>query len=434
MPELIPFPVDRGDVTPYYEALADALDGSGPALAPYAVGEPEPQLPDVADCDVPDALALVVSTSGSTGAPKLAMLTRDALRASAIATLDEIGGAGTWLLPLPPHHIAGTQVIVRSILCGTTPTVLDRWDLTAFVKATQLVARNAPPFSPIYTSLVPAQLRDILSDPDATRAAARYRAILVGGSATPASAVEAAREAGLRVRLTYGSSETAGGCVYDGVPLDGVGVRTLPAATGGQDDRNSSTPTLHAVETSEVLEAPESRPVHDRPEAPARIALTGPQLASGYLGDPARTREHFITLNDGTAAYLTDDLGTFTDHLRIVGRVDDLINTGGYKVAPRLVEDVALTTPGVADALVVATPHERFGEAVSLALVLDQEHRADARTVDETVAAVLEACRSQLAHYAVPTRVAVVEAFGLKGIGKPDRHGVATQTQWQNLA
>lgn len=394
MPELTPFAVDRADVTAYYEALSAALAGKGPALAPYAAGEAAPELSTFSDSDLPADLALVVSTSGSTGTPKRAMLTRQALRASAIATLDEIGGAGTWLLPLPPHHIAGTQVLVRSILCGTTPTVMPSWDVEAFVKATTLVARNAPPFSPIYTSFVPAQLRDVLADEVATRAAQRYRAILVGGAATPKTLVDEAREAGLKIRLTYGSSETAGGCVYDGQPLDGVGVHPLEPDDSGF----------------------------------GRIALTGPMIASGYLGDAERTQQHFITLADGTDAYLTDDLGTFTDRLTIVGRVDDVINTGGYKVAPRTVEHVALEVSGVADAIVVATEHERFGEAVSIAIQPTED--ADTATL---AGAVAHACRTALPSYAVPQRYALMGEFPLQGIGKPDRAAIKAAAEWHNL-
>lgn len=395
MPELTPFAVDRADVTPYYEALSQALNGDGPALLPYAAGETAPDIADVDLSTLPPNLALVVSTSGSTGTPKRAMLTREALRSSAVATLDEIGGAGTWLLPLPPHHIAGTQVLVRSIICGTTPIVMDSWDVAAFTKATGLVARNAPPFTPIYTSLVPAQLRDVLADEAATRAAARYKAILVGGSATSAELVERARAAGLKIRLTYGSSETAGGCVYDGTPLDGVGVRILEADETGA----------------------------------GRIALTGPMLASGYLNDAERSQAAFITLPDGTPAYLTDDLGTFTDRLTVLGRADDVINTGGYKVTPRIVEEVVSTVPEIADVVVVATEHERFGEAVSVALVAQP-----GVTTDDALTAMLAACREELPNYAVPSRYAFFTQLPLKGIGKPHRAFIAAHGEWHNLA
>lgn len=293
MPDLVPFAVDRADITPYYEALDAALARTGPALAPFEAGAAAPEVPRHPQ-DAPDRLALVVSTSGSTGTPKRAMLTLDALVDSAVATHTRIG-AGTWLLPLPPHHIAGTQVIVRSLVAGTTPTVMETWSLEMFVKASGLVARNAPPGSPTHTSLVPTQLRDVLDAAEsgsslgarALDAARGFSTILVGGAATDAALRERARAAGLGIVTTYGSSETAGGCLYDGVPLDGVGVRILPVDAGS--DGAAADGGL------------------------GRIALTGPTLASGYLDDPERTAATFVTLDDegqdGERAFLTDDLG-----------------------------------------------------------------------------------------------------------------------------
>lgn len=398
MPELVPFPVDRADITGYYEALAAALDGSGPALAPYEAGTPEPEFDAAALAAAPDDLALVVATSGSTGTPKRAMLTRGALVASATATHDRIG-AGTWLLPLPPHHIAGTQVIVRSIVSGTTPTVLDDWSLEGFTKATGLVARNAPPFSPIHTSLVPTQLRDLLDGDDETHtralaAARRYRSILVGGSATPRALLERAREAGLSVVTTYGSSETSGGCVYDGTPLDGVGVRVIEPDDDGV----------------------------------GRIALTGPMLAAGYLGDPERTAVTFVD-EAGAHHFLTDDLGSFDGTLAITGRIDDVITTGGYKVSPRVVEEAVQRVPGVRDAVVVARPHERWGQTVAVAIVTD----AAVDATEELSERLLIECRRLLPPYAVPRLVRYEEALPLTGVGKPDRAFVARHDQWQNL-
>lgn len=431
MPELVPFPVDRADITPYYEALARALDGSGPALAPYDAATTPPPLPRQPN-DAPQDLALVVSTSGSTGAPKRAMLTRRALIASATATHERIG-AGTWLLPLPPHHIAGTQVIVRSIVAGTTPTVLPQWSLGAFVKATTMVAREAPPFSPVHTSLVPTQLRDLLTparpvpgtsiaggreddSQDGLReralaAARRYRTILVGGAATPARLQEEAREAGLAIVTTYGSSESAGGCVYDGRPLAGVTIRLLDAEVPGADSTASAVSTAGAT-------------------GPLRVALTGPVLASGYLDDPARTADAFVTLDGGERAFRTDDLGHLEgERLVIDGRVDDAIVTGGYKVSPHVVEDAVRAVPGVRDAVVVARADERWGQAVAVAVVTD----APGEATDALFARLLDACRKALPPYAVPRFARIEPTLPLTGVGKPDRAVVASRTRWQNL-
>lgn len=403
MPDLVPFPVDRTDITPYYEALDAALSGTGPALAPYEAGTTPPDLPHH-PVDAPDRLALVVATSGSTGTPKRAMLTTGALVASATATHERIG-AGTWLLPLPPHHIAGTQVIVRSLVAGTTPIIMDSWSLEQFARATALVARNAPPSSPIHTSLVPTQLRDVLDaaerdDPVGLRAleaARRYRSILVGGAATPAALQQRGRDAGLTIVTTYGSSETAGGCVYDGVPLDGVGVHVL---------------------------APDS-------DGLGRIALSGPSLASGYLGDAERSAATFVDAphEPDTRLFLTDDLGRFDGTLHIEGRIDDIINTGGYKVSPRVVEDVVRRVDGIRDAVVIARPHPRWGQCVAVAVVTDGRGEA---TEDVLARLVIESRRALPAH-AVPTLGRVLDAVPLTGVGKPDRALIATSNEWHNL-
>lgn len=418
MPTLLPFAVDRADITPYYEALADALNGRGPALAPYDAAGPRPDWLDddrttTAVAQAPDDLALVVSTSGSTGTPKRAMLTSGALVASAVATHERIG-AGTWLLPLPPHHIAGTQVIVRSIVAGTTPIVLPEWSLEWFTKATALVARNAPPFSPIHTSLVPTQLRAVLDDAAALAAARRYRAILVGGAATPSALQERARAAGLAIRTTYGSSETSGGCVYDGEPLNGV--------------------TVHVLTDPDEPDGPDATP------AVGRIALSGPMLASGYLGDAERTQAAFVTVG-GAPAFLTDDLGWFDGRLHLIGRVDDVINTGGYKVSPRVVEEAALAVEGVRDAVVVGLTHEKWGQGVALAISPEPPHPDETHEPDDTddaaethlIERVLTHCRATLPGYAVPVQVAVWDTIPLKGIGKPDRAVIAASSRWQNV-
>ena len=197
-------------------ALAAALDG-GPAVVPQV----EPAVLATLQPDEPlehDDVALVVPTSGSTGEPKGVLLTADNLRSSALATAQRLGGSGQWLLAIPPTRVGGLQVLVRSLLAGTTPVVLPPgpFGAAAFAEAT---ARLTGPRR--YVSLVPTQLRRLLPDPGALRA---YDAVLLGGAAAAPSLLAQAREAGVRVVTTYGMSETSGGCVYDGVPLDGVRV------------------------------------------------------------------------------------------------------------------------------------------------------------------------------------------------------------------
>lgn len=118
---ITPLPVPTGpDALEALPALERALTGTAP-VHPHQPG-PSPQLPDGA---LPDDLAVAVATSGSTGTPKLSLLTAANLIASADATAERLGGHGQWLLALPGHHIAGLQVLLRSIAAGTTPVALD---------------------------------------------------------------------------------------------------------------------------------------------------------------------------------------------------------------------------------------------------------------------------------------------------------------------
>ncbi|WP_244328438.1 o-succinylbenzoate--CoA ligase [Yimella sp. cx-51] len=367
MARLVSFPVDVCDLDAYRRALAHALDG-GPAIAPLT--DAGPPTTD----EAPDGVALVVSTSGSTGTPKRAMLTADNLIASATATHDRLGGPGQWLLPMPSQHIAGTQVLVRSIVAGTTPVAIERFTIDEFVCAAKTLdgARQ-------YTSLVPTQLVRLL-EAGAEDALRRFDAILLGGAASPPALLERAAEAGVRVLTTYGMSETAGGCVYDGVALDGTTVEL-------EDER---------------------------------IVLRGNTIALGYLDDPERTEDAF----DGRGGFRTGDLGRWHDgRLQVLGRADDLINTGGMKVAPRVVEDAASRLPGVREAVVLATAHPEWGEVVSLVVVGDRSL---------TLAEIRESLRGQLPDYALPQRLLQVDELPLRGPGKPDRVALAAIDQWQD--
>ena len=143
------------------------------------------------------------------------VLSRDALRASADATATRLGGPGQWLLNLPPTYVAGLQVLFRSVRAGTSPVVQDG----SFVEAVAAMTGERR-----YVSLVPTQLHRMLDEPAAAEALGSFTAVLVGGAAVPQSLRDRAFGAGIRVVATYGMSETCGGCVYDGVPLDGVEV------------------------------------------------------------------------------------------------------------------------------------------------------------------------------------------------------------------
>ncbi len=390
-------------------------------LASLEVDDPAPLLPLAADgrkyavplVPLPSGLALVIGTSGSTGSAKLAMLTAANVRAAVAATHSTLGGEGLWLLALAPHHIAGFQVLVRSVLAGTTPVVMDmRQPFTAAGFAAAVA--GMPDAARRYVSLVPAQVARLLGEPIGMDALRSFDAVLVGGAALPAPLRERLVAAGVRLVTTYGMSETGGGCVYDGRPLTGVTV------------------TL---------------------DADGRIVLGGPMVAAGYLGDREATAAAF-GMQDGQRVFRTDDLGRLeaangaaqgaafgpvegsaggaagaggavegspgdgSPILRVVGRIDDVVNTGGLKVAPALVEEAVLRhVTGVVDCVVVGTPDPEFGEAVSLALVMRDGIRpnlADVRTD----------LRDVLAAHALPRRLALVSAIPRLAVGKPDRDAV----------
>ena len=288
-----------------------------------------------------DPEPLIIETSGSTGRPKRVALSRDAMRASALATHRRLGGPGHWELNLPPTYVAGVQVLYRTIVAGAQAT------------------RR-------YISLVPTQLMRELKAEDRVAALARYDAVLIGGGPLhPAIRCEA-EERDIRIVQTYGMSETCGGCVYDGLPLDGVEMR---------------------IEDGQVL-------------------LRGPMLFEGYDGDPGRTAE---ALRDGW--FHTDDLGSIDDagRLHIEGRADDVIISGGVKVPARAVA-TALTAARAADAVeVVGVPDSEWGERV-VAVVAAREPLE------------LAALRDLVEPRAwAPRQLIVVDQLPLLPNGKPDR-------------
>ncbi|HTL41658.1 MAG TPA: AMP-binding protein [Pseudolysinimonas sp.] len=355
--ELRIVPAD-GDVL---SALRDAL-GGGPALF---VADPARPQPHGLPAQVERRIALVVETSGSTGRPKRVALGADAVLASAAASESALGGPGQWVLALPTHYIAGLNVLARAISSGFDLVAVEGEHFTpaAFVAAT---ARVTEPER--FVSLVPAQVAALLDDPDATQALRSYTRVLVGGQAMPATLRSRAEAAGIRITRTYGSSETCGGCVYDGHPI-------------GQ--------TVVRVDDGEVW-------------------LGGPTLAEGYLGDPQLTAERFVVA-DGLHWFRTADAGTWDgERLTVTGRRDDVIVSGGVKVALGEIERRAREV--YADAVAVATAHERWGQAAVIVTADPQDRAVDL---------------SELGPAARQTRVLHVESIPMLPSGKPDRVALA---------
>ncbi|UOY00987.1 o-succinylbenzoate--CoA ligase [Blastococcus sp. PRF04-17] len=356
-------------------AVRAALAGTAP-LAVLPSGPPavvgaarevlRPQVPLESGADV------VVVTSGSTGGGRGVLLPAAALQASAAATLDRLGGPGSWLLALPVSAIAGLQVICRSVLAGRPATVLGDGEPLA-------AAVGRLPAGRRYTALVPTQLRRHLdAEPAALRA---FDAVLVGGAATDPVLLARAREAGVAVVTTYGMTETAGGCVYDGLPLDGVRVR-----------------------------------VADGPE-PGGIELAGPVLALGYRLDPAATEAAFRG-----GWFATRDAGTLDGdgRLTVHGRLDDVVVSGGVNVAPQAVEAALREHPEVADVVVFGRPDEEWGQRVVAAVV----PRAG---VEPALPALRAWVAERLGAAAAPRELHVVPAVPLLHSGKPDRRAVARE-------
>ena len=371
VPTLQQFEVRPGAHAAYLQALQCALDGTGPALIPFT-GQP-PILPTYAESDLSAHLALVVGTSGSTGTPKRAMLTAEALIASADATHDRLGGPGQWLLPMPAQFIAGTQVLIRSLRAGTTPVAVEH----DFVDAARELTGERR-----YTALVPTQLTRLLeTSPAALRS---FDAILLGGAAASPKLLERAAEKGVTVVRTYGMSETAGGAVYDGIALTGT---TVALDSDGQ------------------------------------IELTGPTVAHGYLGDPERTATAFRLGDQRT--FRTGDLGSIGNGvLRVEGRVDDLINTGGVKVAPRVVEEAVERIAYIDEVVALGLPDDEWGQAVSIAVRTSKDWHWPA---------LRDLLRDALPPYALPRRFLRVGTIPTLGSGKPDRAALAALPGWETV-
>ncbi len=268
--------------------------------------------------DEPDPL--LIETSGSTGRPKRVVLPRDAVVASATASAARLQGSGRWLLALPSSYVAGVQVVVRSLLAGHDPAVVDGLDVAGALAGDRTDAAA-------FLSLVPTQLHRLLDRADQHAALASLHTVLVGGGGLDARLRRRAEDAGVRVVVTYGSSETAGGCVYDGRPLDGVEVRV--------DDTG-------------------------------RVRIGGPTLFSHYEGDPQLTAECLV---DGW--FLTSDTGRVDDtgRLRITGRIDDVVISGGVKVPVPAVAERLREHALVEDAEVLGVPDDEWGQRVVAVVV-----------------------------------------------------------------
>ncbi|MDR3070046.1 MAG: AMP-binding protein [Propionibacteriaceae bacterium] len=318
--------------------------------------------------EYPDA-AVVIATSGTTGNPKGAVLSADAIRFSVEASHAWLGGAGRWVCALPTHHVAGMMTVARGLVGGKGTSFCDP------------SLRNLPVLGErSYLSLVPAQLHRALKDPKLVEALASYDAILLGGSAIPAGMLEAAAEAGLRVVITYGMSETCGGCVYDRVALPGVGL--------------------------EIVDG--------------RVALSGEMAFSGYRLNPELTA---ATLQGKRV--MTRDLGTVKEgKLYLGGRQDDVVVSGGENVDLAAAQQIADGVFGIGAGervVLLDVPDERFGVKI---VALSQRPLSLARIAGQLA--------GRLEKAAVPKEVRTYTGRILLDSGKIDRVGL--RRHWQDEA
>ncbi|TFD70238.1 o-succinylbenzoate--CoA ligase [Cryobacterium sp. Hb1] len=329
---------------------------------------------------MPIRVAVVIETSGSTGTPKRVMLATNALLAGAAASAVALGGTGQWLLALPVHYIAGVQVLVRSIAADTNPLVLPpgHFDPVDFLRLAETMTEPLR-----FTALVPVQLARLLDaadDPALLAVLRRFTAILVGGQAIRPDLIARAAELNVPVVRTYGSSETAGGCIYNGVPIGDTLVRVVDG----------------------------------------QLELSGSVLAEGYLGDETRTSERFL-VEHGVRWYRTGDLGEIdpiTARVTVLGRADNVIISGGEKVSLDAVEGIVRSCPGFEQAVVIGADDDEWGQVP----VIVMPGKTGAVMDLEGVAAFVVPILGRAAR---PGRIMVVTVIPLLSSGKPDRLALA---------
>jgi o-succinylbenzoate---CoA ligase len=282
-------------------------------------------LPD----EVVDGVGLIVETSGSSGKPKRVTLSREAILASANAAQIRLGGPGQWLLALPINFVAGANVLIRSLVADTQPVLMNTsvpFTAEAFARSASLMTGSRR-----YTSLVPTQLARLaaaLSDPFSASGQndfllgqlRKFDAILVGGQAPQDEVVQRLRELGIKIVITYGMTETGGGCVYDGQPLDGVKVDLVGN----------------------------------------RIRISGKVLATEIADETGITAVG--------ESFITNDLGEFDEsgRLQVLGRIDRVIVSGGLKISLDRVEELARAVPGVAELAATSIADAVWGQRVGI--------------------------------------------------------------------
>lgn len=371
------------------EVLPDALAGHGPAIAPVPVVSTTTSQDYVAavltalrpdDPNYPlesEDVAIVVSTSGSTGSPRGVLLTAGNLAPGTRAANGPNPESVQWVCALPVTSIGGLNVLVRSLSTGREPIVMESigggrpFSAPDFAHA---VAKAHAHACDIRTSLVPAQLAKLLTDDASIDALRACSFILIGGAAVRPSLRHAAAELGIGISTSYGATETAGGCVIDGMPIPGTTV------------------TLHD----------------------SRILIRGDVVAHGYRCDPESSA---LSFREG--GFLSSDFGDMDadGRLQVLGRVDDIVVINGVNVSPMAVEQVIADLPDVASAAVVAMADVESEPA----LIAFVQVRDSASMIPDAVA---EAVALRLGRVAIPRRIVLVDSLPFLPHGKVDRRAL----------
>jgi O-succinylbenzoic acid--CoA ligase len=321
------------------DALLHSLKGDGPALSTAPIVETE----------VDPRVCLVVTTSGSTGNPKSVLLTSQALLASTRATHKYLSATvgQRWSLLLPTNHIAGLNVLIRSIELGTTPVGVES--------------------TADYTAIVPTQLHRALNGDEVLfNHLKKCTAVLVGGGPLDNNLYRQAIASGINVIATYGMTETCGGLIYNGTPLDGVQVEI----------RNQ------------------------------RIALRAPQLAMSYMDAPLPNEDDW---------FITNDLGVIEDDKVIVlGRADDQIISGGEKISLSAVESFLQNEFQSPEIVAFAKLDKEWGEQLCIATTLELE-----------LSNIQSKLKEKFGAHTSPKQLVKLTAIPYLGIGKPDRKKLA---------
>jgi len=327
--------------------VAKALAHQGPTL----------NFTDEAIDSVTGDIAFIVGTTGSTGIRKSVALSAAAVLASARASLDYLQArpGQTWALLLPLHHIAGINVLVRALDLGTTP--VDLRDVTEYANTD-------------FSAIVPTQIFQALNGDDKLLAHLQSaKSVLVGGAQLQEDLLHRALDAGISVVRTYGMSETSGGCIYEGTPLKGIGLRISDAGL---------------------------------------IEISGPVLASTYLNNEQLWSQQY---RDGW--FTTSDHGVIDNGiLKVLGRSDDVYNTGGEKVSLTHVDESLHTAFPHLQWCAVAVDDAQWGQRLVVA-VSGAGHPA----IDE----VSEVLSGALGDSAKAKQLLVFDEMPMIGIGKIDR-------------